>query len=303
MRTSLFLHVSTVLALGFSAQVAQALDVVATLPDLAAVAAEVGGDLVDVTVLASHVEEPHYVDPRPSHLVALSRADVLIANGLELEIGWLPPLQVQSRNRAVQIGGNGLVEAAAFVSPLDSDRIVDRSMGDVHPGGNPHFNFDPRAMAAVATGLGERFAELDRANADTYRRNAAALVAELQALATREAERFAALDSSLLQGVAYHDSLPYLFDWLGIEKVTTLEPLPGVAPDPRHVAEVVQTMRGESVRLLVQESYYPQNTSSRVTELSDAALVVIDGGTDFEGGETYAAHIQGVADVIYAALQ
>lgn len=290
-------------SLAMPSAAAASLRVVATVPDLGAIAHAVGGEHVDVTVLSAPTEDPHYVDPRPSHLVALSRADVLVAVGLELEAGWLPPLQVQSRNRAVQQGGAGYIVAASYVDVLGAERVVDRSMGDVHPGGNPHFLFDPRAARRVAAGLVEAFAGLDPDNAAAYRSNGAAFDARLAAFAEEQTARFGVLSAERRRAVVYHESLPYLLSWLGIEQVATLEPLPGVPPDPGRVADVVGIMRAQSVRLLLQETYYPRTTSERVAQLAGGTLVVVDGGTDLAAGEDYISNLRAVADAIFSALQ
>lgn len=291
------------IAMYASAPANAALRVVTTLPDLAAIATAVGGDRVHVEAIAAPSEDPHFVDPRPSHLVKLSRADVLVINGLGLEEGWLPPLQTQARNRAIQLGGSGFVDASSLVSNLiDADRAVDRSMGDVHPGGNPHFTFDPRAAREIADGLAAVFTRLDAQGAATFEVGRAAFAASLDDVIRTHEARFAALPDARRAAVVYHDSLPYLLSWLGIRQVVTVEPTPGVPPDPGRVAEVVQMIRAASVPLLVQEQFYPSNTSSRIAELGGARLVVIDGGTDFAGGETYVDHISGIADALFEVI-
>lgn len=301
--TSVFTASVLVSALLYAAPAAAELRVVTTLSDLAAIAAAVGGDQVRVEAIAAPSEDPHFVDPRPSHLVKLSRADVLIVNGLGLEEGWLPPLQTQARNRAIQSGGAGYVDASTLVSNLiDAERVVDRSMGDVHPGGNPHFTFDPRAAREIANGLAAVFTRLDAPNAAAFEAGRASFIAQLDAEISRRAAQFGALGPERRSAVVYHDSLPYLLDWLQITQVATVEPTPGVPPDPRRVAEVVQTIRGAAVPLLAQEQFYPSNTSSRIAELGGATLVIIDGGTDFAGGETYLEHISGIADALFEAI-
>lgn len=137
-------------------------EVVATLPSLASIVSEVGGPHVHVKALAAPNEDPHFVDARPNLVVALNRADLLVANGLELEEGWLPPLQIAARNSEILAGGAGFVEAAQFIEALEVPMArIDRSMGDLHPGGNPHFLNDPRRVAQVAVGLAKTLATLD----------------------------------------------------------------------------------------------------------------------------------------------
>ena len=291
----------TLCALSFSRTAYAELRVVATLPDLGSIAEAVGGDDVRVTVMVTATEDPHYVDPRPSHLVELRRADVLIANGLGLEGGWLPPLQVQSRNPSVQTGGDGYVEATGFMPRLlGVERRVDRALGDVHPGGNPHITFDARAGAAIAEGLGATFARLDPPNAGAYQSRASAYADALTTFAAEQRARFDALSPEQRRVIVYHDSLPYLVEWLGLEQVGTLEPLPGVAPDPARVANIIGVMRELGASAVIQEAYYPRSTSQRVAALADATLVVVDGGA--REGTTYMERLQSLTTVIFEAL-
>lgn len=279
------------------------LAVVATLPDLAAVAREVGGELATVTALASPDEDPHYVDARPSLILPLARADLLIVNGMELEIGWLPPLQTQARNPRILAGGSGFFDASMAVTKLDVPAgRVDRSMGDVHPAGNPHFTHDPRAMAKVARALGDRLARIDPRNAGAYRQRAAATAASLDALAKEVAARFAAIPRERRRVVQYHKSLSYLLDWLGLEQTATIEPKAGIPPNPSHVAQVLTTMRATATRLILQEHHFPQNTTRTLARLAGARLVVIAGGTQFSAGETYADHLHHVTEEVFHAL-
>ena len=286
-----------------SAAFAAPLKVVATLPSLAALAAEVGGPLVQVEALSSPRQDPHYVDARPSLILQLNRADMLVQNGLELEVGWLPPLLLQARNPKISPGAPGFFDASQHVHLLQVPLgAVSRRQGDIHPGGNPHFLFDPRAAASIAEALGQRLAEVDAAHAETYRNNAAVLVKRLRALAAEEAAKFAALPAAKRRLCVYHESLVYVLDWLGLQEVATVEPRPGIPPDPQHVAAVLQTMRGGGVHVLAQEEFYPQNTSKTLAELAKARLVVLPGGTRFSEGQHYADHARALADTLFAAF-
>lgn len=291
------------LAMGGVGSAAAKVRVVTTLPDLAAIVSEVGGDHVQVTALASPRQDPHYVDAKPSLLVPLSRADLFIINGVELEVGWVPPLQVGSRNPRIQRGQPGFFEAAEHVTLMGVEQgRVDRSMGDVHPGGNPHFTFDPRAAAQLATALGERLGRIDPANAVRFRSNAARFVESLRALTEAERARFHALATERRRVVSYHDSLPYLFDWLGITAVEHVEPRPGVPPDPGHVARVLAVIKKQNARAIVQEEYYPAKTSKTLARLGGAQMVVLPGNTRFASGEAYIDHIKAVTEALYVAL-
>lgn len=279
------------------------LKVVATLPDLAAIARQIGGDEVEVSALASPFEDPHYVDPKPSHIVALNQADMLILNGLELEAGWLPPLQSQARNAAVSVGGAGVVDVSKLVRLLEKPAgQVSRAQGDIHSGGNPHYTFDPRAMAQAGVAIGNKMAELDPAHADAYRRRAVALADSLLVFAREQRARFDKLPRDKRRIVAYHGSLIYLNDWLGLDEVATIEPKPGVPPNPSHVSQVLEVVRAQRVGVILQERHYPQKTSQTLSRLAQVRLVVIDGATRFEEGEGYLDHLKRISEEVYDAL-
>src|SRR5688572_16539722 len=180
--TILLLALSTQLAITDAEASAR---VVATTPDLAALVRAVGGDLVEVTSLSSASQDPHYVDPRPSLLIPLSKADLLVVNGLQLEAGWLPPLVTNARNTRIQPGSDGYLDASQYVQKLEVPASADRSQGDIHPGGNPHFTFDPRAAKHVVAAIAERLARIDPDHAGDYRESSAAFTAELDRIAEK----------------------------------------------------------------------------------------------------------------------
>lgn len=276
--------------------------IVATLPDLGAVARAVGGAEVDVTVLATATEDPHYVDPRPSYLVQLSKCDLVLANGLELEVGWLPPLIVNARNPRIAMGAIGNVEAASFVRTklqVPGGKI-DRAMGDIHPGGNPHFTFGPDALVDIARGLAGRLALIDPAHTADYARRAETLAHELNAMASAARAKLATLPSERRVVVVYHDSLPYLSNWLGLEQVATIEDKPGIKPSPSHVASVLGEMKRRSVKVILQEVWHPESASRTLANLAGAEVIQLAGGPS--GDESMVARLHALADRIYDAL-
>ncbi len=279
------------------------LDIVATTADLGALAEEIGGEHVEVQVLSDSRQDPHYVDPRPNFIIALNRADMLVVNGLDLEVGWLPPIQTQARNPAINVGGEGYFDASSHVALLGvPNGTVDRSSGDVHAGGNPHYTVSPQATAPVVAAMAERMAALDPGNAGHYQARGEEVSAALLSIAEAQRERFTGLSEGQRRYVAYHASLTYLADWLGLEEVTTVEPLPGVTPSPRRVAEVVQTMRRSSVGVILQEEFYPQNTSGTIAELTGAELVAIAGGARMEERQSYTGRVSALADNLFSAM-
>ncbi len=274
---------------------------VATLPDLGAIARAVVGDDWNVVVLADPNQDPHYVDPRPSFLVTLAKADALLFNGLELEIGWLPPLLTNARNTKIQPGGIGHIDASGFVlNKLGVPAKVDRAMGDIHAGGNPHYTIGPAAAAEIARGLSGHMTLLDGTRAAAYRARADAFIKELDALALAEQQRFAALPPEKKRVVVYHDSLPYLVQWLGIEQVATVENKPGIKPSPAHVAQVLDTMRARGAKVILQEKWHPDTVSKNLATTAGARLVTLQGGA--EPKQSYIARMSALAKVVYDAL-
>jgi zinc/manganese transport system substrate-binding protein len=282
--------------------------VVATLPDLACVAREVGGDTVEVTALAYPTQDPHFVDARPHLVLALNRADMLVLTGLELETGWLPTLITGSRNARIQPGGPGGLTGyfdASTVVPLKQvpQLRIDRSMGDIHPGGNPHYMTDPRNGGLVAVAMAERLAAIDPTHREAYRQRAAALKRSLDAIARAASQRFAALPPKRRQVVVYHQSLIYLLEWLGLQQVNTLEPKPGIPPAPGHVATVLGQMRALGVEAIVQEEYWPTSVGQLLASKTGARLVTLPGGPAFEQGETYTRYVGELAERVYKGLK
>jgi zinc/manganese transport system substrate-binding protein len=266
------------------------LKVVATVPDLAAIAKEVGGAHVSVKAISLPTQDPHFVDARPSLVLDLNKADLLLSIGLQMEIGWLPVLVNSARNAAIQLGSPGYLECAQFVRLLEVPKqSIDRSMGDIHAGGNPHYLYDPRAAAAVAKGIGAKMAELDPQHRETYVANAAGFVRRLETARMGWERRMAPYRGSAI--IAYHRTLVYLTDWLGLSEVEFLEPKPGIPPNPSHVAKVVAAGRARNVRVIVHESYYPTGTSAFVAEKLQATLVTFPGGTELQKGQSYIDHV------------
>jgi zinc/manganese transport system substrate-binding protein len=289
--------------LASSSHVAAELRVVCTISDYCSLVQQIGGDRVTVRALSAVGQDPHYLDPKPSFVVDLHRADLLISNGLELEIGWLPSVVVQARNPKIQNGQSGRFVVAEHISDLLGvpTTAVDRSQGDVHPGGNPHFYHDPDRMARLVPALVERMVRLRPEDKAVFERNGSSLESDLREMVQRIRARFAALPRTQRRVVAYHKSLAYLFATLGLQAVATLEPKPGVAPTPGHVATVLATIKRDRIPAIIQEAHYPQKTSVTVAQLGNAKLVVIPGGT--RDGQTYLDQVRQTTDAIYRSLQ
>ncbi len=277
------------------------LEVVATTPDLAVVARDVGGADVHVVALALPTQDPHFVDAKPHLALALSKANLLLLTGAGLEVGWLPTLLTGSRNADIQPGSNGYLDCSSLVSLLEVPTTqVDRSQGDIHPQGNPHYSYDPRRVETLAVGIGKRLSELDPAHKAGYFARTKSFVEALRsARATWETRLGKARGQKI---IAYHNSLPYLAEWLGVEVVEHIEPKPGIPPNPSHVAHVLEAARANKVRVILQQAYYPSGTSKLIADKAGASFLQIQGYPDFAAGQTYAAYMNDLVTKLAKAL-
>jgi len=280
-----------------------AVHVVTTVEGLAALAREVGGDRISVESLSKGVSDPHFVDANPMLAVKLRNASLLVDVGLELEIGWLPPLVTQARNPDIQPGGKGRFTAASAIQVLDvPSGPVDRSMGDLHPQGNPHFLNDPRRGLQVAAAIAARLSELDPSGAAVYR-------SRLEAFRNRMEERIAAWENELapFRGrriFTEHRTFTYFLDFSGLVHAGEMEPRPGVPPPPSHLAELVEIARAQKVAVIVVENYYDTKSAEVVARHSGAKVVQIPGDVGGDrGAGTYADYVDEVVSRIAGGLR
>ncbi len=243
------------------------LNVVATTEDLGALAREIGGDRVSVTALAKGYQDPHFVDPKPSFILAVSRADVLIVVGRELEIGWLPPLLTSSRNGKIQAGANGYLDASMNVKILEIPTgQITRAMGDVHPLGNPHYWLEPGNGRRIAQAIRDKFSQLAAANAPYFAQRYSDFDMRLAAAEKRWDATLAPFKGAKL--VTFHRSWPNFMDRWGFNVIAYVEPKPGIPPSPQHTLEVIDAMKREDAKLIVVEPYFdlktPQSIASQV---------------------------------------
>lgn len=294
---------SLIVFAALGAQAASAnVEVVATVPDLAALVREVGGDKVSVTALSLPTQDPHFVDAKPSLMLKLNKADVLVAVGLELEAGWLPVLQNGARNGKILPGGGGYLDCSRHVRVLQVPAgPVDRSMGDIHPGGNPHYLFDPRQAAGCAKAIAAKLAAVDGANAGAYHANLRRFLERLDRARAGWEQRMARFKGHPV--ITFHRSWHYLLDWLSLRSVAELEPKPGIPPTPSHVASVLAAGRAHKVRCVIQESYYPDKTGRLVAKKLEGQLVSLPGGADVASGESYIEHLEHVVDALEGAMK
>jgi zinc/manganese transport system substrate-binding protein len=278
------------------------INVVATLPDFAALASEIGGDKVDVTVLAKPTEDPHFVDARPSFVVKLRQADVLIDGGAELEIGWLPPLLQNARNPKIEAGKPGRVEASEGIRLMEVPATLTRAAGDVHAMGNPHFMVDPIIAKAVAQHIANSFAAVDPPNAAAYQANYKKFEATINAKLQDWGAKLLPFKGQSL--VAYHNSWVYFAHRFRFDISVFLEPKPGIPPSPSHLAEVIAQMKAQKIKAIIVEPYHNRKIAEKVAEATGAKVVDF---AQFPGAlpntETYVELIDALVNRLGAALQ
>lgn len=246
--------------------------VVATIPDLASLARDVGGDLVTVDVLSQPNRDPHKVVTTPAMVVRISQADLFVVNGLELEEGWVPALLDASRNQNVRPGGRGYVDASQRIPVIE--RIsgqVDRSMGDVHPNGNPHYTLDPGRAKWAAWNIANGLARVDPANAEAYRSRLKNLYTRIDAAVARAQRSMKPFRGSGVIG--YHKFYNYLLDRLGLRIVASIEPKPGVPPSASHLASVISSQKGKGIRVVLVEPWNDRRVAQQVATAIDAEVV------------------------------
>jgi ABC-type Zn uptake system ZnuABC Zn-binding protein ZnuA len=249
----------------------QKLSVVTTTPDLAAIAQAIGGDAVEVRALAKPTEDPHYVDAKPSHVVTLNRADVLIEGGAELELGWLPPLLETARNSRIAGGAAGRIVASQGIRLLEIPSTFDRSRGDVHALGNPHFLLDPVNARAVAAQIAQRLARVAPAQAETFTRNLRAFDTELDARMAEWQTLLAPFRGARI--ITYHKDFAYFAPRFGLDVVEHLEPKPGIAPSPAHLARVIETARANQVKVILVQPFQNRRTAETVARQTGAVVL------------------------------
>ncbi len=253
-----------------------ALKVVTTVEGLASLAREVGGDRVEAASLSRGIQDPHFVDANPTLAVRLRQADLLMDVGLDLEIGWLPPLVNQSRNPDIQPGGKRRLTAASAVSVMEVPQgPVDRSMGDLHPAGNPHFMSDPRRVEKIAAAIAAKLGELDPAGAQAYQARLAGFQRRLETSSARWRAELAPQKGKRI--IAHHNSLTYFLDWAGLRAAGYLEPKPGIPPPPSHLAELVGVVKADGVRAIFLENFYDERSADILAKHSGARVVAIPG--------------------------
>jgi zinc/manganese transport system substrate-binding protein len=258
-----------------------ALSVFATLPEWGALVQEIGGDKVRVYTATNALQDPHHVEAKPSLIAKARGADLVVATGAELEIGWLPLVLQQSGNSRVQPGTQGYFEAAGFVPLLGRPTRLDRAEGDVHAQGDPHIQTDPRNIGRVATALVERMSQLDAADAAAFRANYQQFMQKWNAAVARWTQQAAPLKGTPI--VVQHKGFTYLENWLGLQEVAALEPKPGMEPTTSHLSTVLETLKARPAKMVVRAAYLTERPSQWLSERANIPVVTLPftvGGDD-----------------------
>lgn len=267
------LAILTIAALALPRAALADLTILACEGEWASLAQEIGGEHVQAEAAVGGSQDMHYLQARPSLIAKVRKADLVICTGAELEVGWLPLLLRQANNPEVQPGARGLMAAADYVDLLEKPAVLDRSLGDIHPYGNPHIQTDPRNIAKVADAVADRLAQLDPDNANYYAQRHADFSMRWQAAIERWTEQVAPLRGMAI--VTHHKSWIYMITWMGMREVGTLEPLPGVPPSTSHLAKLLGVLERENVRVIVRSSYQNSRGSTWLSERTGIPAVVL----------------------------
>jgi zinc/manganese transport system substrate-binding protein len=278
-------------ALAVSTAARADLNVFATVPEWGALASELGGEKVKVYTATNALQDPHHVEAKPSLIARARSADLIVATGAELEIGWVPLVVQQAGNPKVRPGQPGYFEAAPLVPMLERPTRLDRAEGDVHPLGNPHIQTDPRNILRVAGPLAAKLAELDAANAAYYQSRYKAFDEKWRANIARWEKEAAPLRGVPI--VVQHKGFPYLEEWLGLKEVASLEPKPGVEPTVAYMTELLATLKQQPAKMVIRAAYQSDRPSQWIAERANLKQVVLPFTV---GGDDKATTLQALFD-------
>lgn len=290
------------MASSFTLPAQAALKVFACEPEWAALSKELGGADVEVYAATTALQDVHKIQPRPSLIAKYRQADLLVCTGAELEVGWLPPLAEKGNNPKVNPGTSGYFEASRFISMMEVPSRLDRSDGDVHAYGNPHVQTAPDSIAAVAKGLADKFAEIDAAHAANYKQRYQQFNGKWNAAMQKWAAKGKPLNGVAV--VSSHKGWSYMYRWLGMQEVATLEPKPGIPPSAAHLEEVLATLKTKPAKMVVFAAYQDRRPADWLSEHANIPAVELPFSV---GGVAGTDDLFGLFDVtldrLLAALQ
>jgi zinc/manganese transport system substrate-binding protein len=273
------------LLLAFALQAASpalaALNIFACTPEWGALSKELAGDKANIYVATNALQDPHRVEARPSLIARARSADLVVCTGAQLEIGWLPLVLTQAGNPKIQVGQPGYFEAALQVVMLEVPASVDRSQGDIHPGGNPHLHLDPRNIVKIAAALSERMAQIDPPEAANYRTRTKAFLERWQQAIARWEKEAAPLKGMPI--IVYHKNMTYLIAWLGMRELGALEPKPGLPPTASHLSDLLAQLQRDPAKAIVLAAYNDPRGGDWLSEHAKVRVLILPftvGGSD-----------------------
>lgn len=278
-----------------------ALNVFACEPEWAALAQALGGDRLEIYSATTVQQDPHHIQARPSLIARTRKADLLVCTGAELEVGWLPLLLRRAGNARIQPGQPGHFLAAEHIEMLEVPEKLDRSLGDIHASGNPHIHTDPRNILRIASRLSQRLQELEPDHAGHYQQRFQAFEAGWQESMRTWNELAIPVKGAKI--VVHHDFWSYLVDWLGLDKIATLEPVPGVSPTTRHLAEVKQLLRNQPAVMIINTGYMTDRPVRWLSEQVDIPVVTLPATVNFHADETLQQWFSNLIDLIIEPVQ
>lgn len=293
------LLLGTVLILSGQAQAA--VNVFACEPEWAALAAELGGNRLEIYSATTARQDPHHIQARPALIAKARKADLLICTGAELETGWLPLLLRKAGNARIQPGQPGHFIAADFVDLLEKPEAANRSLGDIHASGNPHIHTDPVNISAIAGQLQQRLIQLDPDNAEVYKQRYKLFASAWQQAVDDWKERASVLNG--LPVVVHHDYWSYLLHWSRLEKVATLEPLPGVSPSTSHLARIRQELSIQHPRMIIHTNYMNDRPVQWLAEQTGLPVVTLPATVDYQEGESLHHWFANLIDLLLGMVQ
>jgi len=249
------------------------LNIATTYNYLGEVTKAIGGDLVKVDVLSNPKLDPHFITPRPSLIGKLRREDLLIINGGQLEIGWLPPLLKSANNGKINAGGSGFLDVSGAINMIDKPTTVSRAYGDVHPDGNPHFAIDIHNIIPIAKLISMKLSIVDPSHKSTYEANYQTFATKMQNLANTLDNKYQSCRGKKV--IQYHELFNYALNAYGVEKIGDIEPLPGIAPSSKHTLEIIKSMREQNVKTILQDVYHEKKTAQFIADKTGATVKIV----------------------------
>ena len=277
------------------------LRVVAALPDVADITRQIGGDRISVETIAEGTQDPHKVPVKPSFVTKLNRADALVVQGLGLEHAFIPALLEAARNDRIMPGAVAYIDASLYVKPLEVPSSQNRTQGELHPLGNPHFNLDPEQGKLMARAIAEGLERVDPSGASAYRDGLARFTALLDSKIAEWQKLAAPLRG--LKVVSYHQDLIYLANRYGMQLVGTIEVKPGIPATPGHLEELLSTMQREKVKVIIREISYDPGTAQNLAERTGARVAKISAMAGGLGSPGYIESIEANLRSLVAAAQ